>query len=61
MITEASVDPMARSICEYFDAPVSKRQKLSTSARHIGSQFDSKSRKAIFREQFNDLLDELTL
>lgn len=56
MVAERSVEELANSIIEYFDKPIDHRNSLSLAAREQGSRFDSPSRKATFRDEFNELL-----
>lgn len=59
MIVDCSTEALATSIIEYFDQPITERQLRSQTAREQGARFDSKSQKAAFRDEFENLLAEI--
>lgn len=59
LIVDRSTESISRALINYFDQPIEDRRLLSQKSREQGSTFDSESRKAIFREEFNALLSEI--
>lgn len=59
LITEASEEELANSINKYFSLSKSDRRDFSHTARELGSCFDSKSRRYIFKHKFYELISKI--
>jgi len=58
MVVKPTSEEIASGINQYFDLTNQKRNKLSSTARTLGSQFDSESRKQAFKSTFNDIVSD---
>ncbi len=58
-VCQPSPKSLTMAVIDYFDRPATERQRISSAAQEIGSNFDGETRKAAFRTEFEDLFTSL--
>jgi len=59
LVVPADVQSLAEGVRNYFRHSLDDREEMSKAARHQAERFDPESRKAAFRDAFNDALKAL--